>query len=125
MKPLVYIASPYTKGGLAINVRAQHEIFDVLLDDGRCLPYAPLAATHYQNIVFPRPYIDWITYDLELLDHCHALLRLPALYKSPHVDYHENRSNGADREVAKFKAQQKPVFFSIEDLMDWLDTYVA
>ena len=64
-KPIVYIASPYTKGDVAVNTYFQCEVFDKILSDGRSLPVAPLWS-HFQHTVFPRPYEDWIRYDQEI-----------------------------------------------------------
>lgn len=58
-KPLVYIASAYTKGDAAINVRFQCSIFDKLLSDGRVWPLAPLWA-HFQHLIYPRGYKYWV-----------------------------------------------------------------
>jgi hypothetical protein len=51
-KPIVYIASAYTKGDPAVNVHFQCKIFDELLGDGVVWPYAPLVS-HFQHTVFP------------------------------------------------------------------------
>src|SRR5690606_24344559 len=59
LRPLVYIASPYTKGDPCVNARFQSEVFDQMVSDGICLPYIPLWS-HYQHTLFPRPYADWI-----------------------------------------------------------------
>jgi hypothetical protein len=72
-KPWVYIASPYTKGDVAINVRTQMEAFDTLLTFG-VVPIAPLYS-HYQHIFLPRPYQDWIDLDIEVIQRCDACLR--------------------------------------------------
>lgn len=82
----VYIASPYTRGDVAVNVRAQMEAADTLMDMGYC-PIVPLYS-HFQHMFRPRPYEDWIKIDLAKLEMCDALLRLPG------------ESPGADREVA-------------------------
>lgn len=98
----VYIASPYTKGDVAVNVRTQLETANKLMNWGFA-PFAPLYS-HFQHMAFPRPYEDWIKIDLEWVKVCDAVLRLPG------------ESNGADGEV--FFAQQNniPVFYSIWEL---------
>ena len=116
-KPVVYIASPYSKGDPAINTHFQCRIFDQLMDDGLVWPVAPLWS-HFQHTLFPRAYQDWIAYDLALLPRYDACLRLNSEF--PDLRYSEDRSSGADREAAEFKRMGKPVFYSIEDLYDWV-----
>ena len=78
-KPWVYIASPYTHGDPAINVRAQMG----------AVPIAPLHS-HFQHLFRPRPYRHWIELDLEIMQRCDACLRI-------------------DAEVAEFQRLGKPV----------------
>jgi hypothetical protein len=118
MKPIVYIASPYSQGDQGMNTHFQCKIFDQLLTDGKVLPVAPLWS-HFQHTLFPRPYEDWIEYDQAMLHLYDCCLRLSAIL--PHLSYSANESSGADREVAKFQALGKPVFFSIEELYEWID----
>jgi hypothetical protein len=117
-KPIVYIASPYTKGDVAMNVHFQCLIFDQLLTDGRVLPIAPLWS-QFQHLLFPRNYEDWIRYDLGLLRLYDCCLRLRA--DIPRLSYEQFESKGADGEVNQFIQMGKPVFTSIEDLYSWLD----
>lgn len=117
-KPIVYIASPYTKGDVAVNTYFQCEVFDKILSDGRALPVAPLWS-HFQHTVFPRPYEDWIRYDQEMLRIYDCCVRLNAA--KPSINYYQEESAGADAEVKTFKEQGKPVFFSLEELFIWLD----
>jgi hypothetical protein len=116
-KPLIYIASPYTKGDVAINTRFQCEVFDELLTDGIVLPFAPLWS-HFQHTVFPRHYQDWIDYDLALIPRFDACLRLKATYEL--LAYVQNASSGADGEVDLFLELGKPVFYSKESLYSWV-----
>jgi len=53
-KLVIYIASPYTSGDVAMNTHFQCKVFDELLSDGRVIPIAPLWS-HFQHTVFPRP----------------------------------------------------------------------
>ena len=117
-KPTVYIASPYSEGDPAINVHFQCIIFDKLLTEGKVLPVAPLWS-HFQHILFPRPYQSWIDYDQSMLKLYDCCLRLAATI--PVLNYAKFESTGADAEVAKFKELGKPVFFSIDDLYAWVD----
>lgn len=116
-RPVVYIASPYTRGDVAINTRFQCEVFDTLMNDGVVWPVVPLWS-HFQHILFPRKYQDWIDYDLALLPRYDACLRLNAKYES--LGYEQKDSTGADGEVAAFIKMGKPVFYSVEDLYAWV-----
>lgn len=98
----IYIASPYTVGDTAINVRVQMQAADNLMDHGYC-PIVPLFS-HFQHMHKPRPYQDWLAIDFEKIKRCDALLRLPG------------DSSGADSEVELAKAIGIPVYFSFEDL---------
>jgi len=118
-KPIIYIASPYTEGDPAINVRFQCRIFDRLLTDGRVWPVAPLW-THFQHTIFPRPYEDWLEYDKALLHLYDGCLRLVA--EEPSLNYKEEDSSGADGEVEVFRAMGKPVFHTIESLYEWVES---
>lgn len=118
-KPIVYIASPYTKGDPAINVRTQMLTFDTLMDGGLVWPVAPLWG-HFQHMAFPRHYEDWIAYDLALLPLYDACLRINST--CPRVGYGVSESPGADGGVEAFKKMRKPVFYSIDELYKWVKT---
>lgn len=98
----VYIASPYTKGDIAANVKTQLDVANALMDRGYA-PFAPLLC-HFQHIAHPRPYQDWLACDLEWILHCNMVLRLPG------------ESAGADEEVALAKEHGIPVYYSLGDL---------
>lgn len=115
-KPLVYIASPYTAGDVAQNVAFQMLVFNYLLDSGVIAPYAPLWS-HFQHVVHPRSYEEWMRYDEEIIVHCDACIRLAA--HNPSNDYEMVTSPGADREVEMFRAQGKPVFYETTDVIQW------
>jgi len=117
-KPLVYVASPYTKGDPTINTHFQCKVFDQLLTDNLVIPFVPLWS-HFQHCVLPRHYQDWINYDLEFIRAAgfDACLRLNA--ELPELDYLITESSGADGEVALFTELGKPTFYSIEELHEW------
>lgn len=117
-KPVVYIGSPYSKGDPAINTHFQCKTFDRLLSDGKVTPVAPLW-THFQHLLFPRPYKDWVEYDLSLLHLYDACLRLSVTIEE--LRYSQSESSGADGEVAAFQRRSRPVFYSIADLYTWVD----
>jgi hypothetical protein len=117
-KPFVYVASPYTKGDVAMNAHFQCKMFDQMLTDGKVWPIVPLW-THFQHTLFPRPYHDWVAYDLALLPLYDACLRLVAQLDLPY--YRQAESKGADDEVAYFEKAGKPVFHELKDLYSWVD----
>lgn len=108
MKIKVYIASPYTIGDQAHNVRRQMDCFDELLKLG-FVPFAPLF-THFQHLVHPADYEAWMNWDFEWVKCCDALLRL------------SGASPGADREVELAQTEGIPVFYSIEDMVAFFKT---
>ena len=118
-KPIVYIASPYTKGDVSVNVHFQCKIFDELMDDGIVVPVVPLWS-HFQHTIFPRQYKDWIAYDLALLCRYDACLRLDVINEK--LNYHQHDSSGADGEVEEFRRLGKPVFFSKSELYEWVNS---
>jgi len=122
MKPIVYIASPYTKGDPAINTHFQCRAFDRLMDEGVVWPFVPLWS-HFQHLMYPRPYQDWIDYDQALLPRMDACLRLNACVELRKGVYFQDESKGADAEVRAFKKMGKPVFYTIDDLYEWAKTW--
>jgi len=98
----VYIASPYTIGDVAVNVRVQLDTADELMDMG-LVPFAPLMS-HFQHLVHPRPYEDWIDVDLEWVKSCDILLRL------------EGKSDGADNEVYVANSLKLHVVYGMAEL---------
>ena len=99
----VYIASPYTKGDVAKNVKVQIDAADELMNHGFCA-IVPLLA-HFQHIYHPRSYEHWMKISEEKLRRSDVLLRLPG------------ESNGADDEVKLAKLLNIPIFYSIKDLV--------
>ena len=99
---IVYIASPYTLGDVAVNVKLQLDLVDELMDRGY-VPFAPLYS-HFQHMAHPRPYEDWINIDLKWVEICDCVLRVGGA------------SKGADNEVAHAKSLGKPVYYSMEEL---------
>jgi len=98
----IYVASPYTKGDVAMNVRRNIEAADRIAQAG-LVPFAPLL-THFWHLVIPHPYEFWCAQDLAWLERCDAILRLPG------------ESSGADAEVKHALKLGMPVFYSLEEL---------
>jgi hypothetical protein len=101
----VYIASPYTLGDVAVNVKTQIDTADELITLG-FIPFVPLMS-HFQHMIHPRPYDDWLDIGLEWLSVCDCLLRLPG------------KSAGADFEVLQAQELGIPVFYSLNELIKW------
>ena len=118
-RPVVYIASPYTQGDVAMNTHFQCKVFDELLGEGKVIPVAPLWS-HFQHTLFPRAYADWIDYDQSMLHLYDACLRLNA--ELPNIGYNQSASKGADAEVLTFQKLGRPVFFSKANLYRWVDS---
>lgn len=100
----VYIASPYTKGDIGVNVNKSMLMADYLEEFG-FLAFTPLLS-HFRHIINPRPYQYWLDTDLEWLLRCDCVLRM------------EGDSEGADKEVEFAKQNNKPVFYSVDELME-------
>lgn len=98
----VYVAGPYTKGDVALNVRAAIEAADALAERQFC-PYVP-HLTHFWHLISPKPYNWWLEYDAMWLLSCDAVLRLPG------------HSDGADQEVALAEEAGIPVVHHLDDL---------
>lgn len=103
-KPRIYVAGPYSKGDVAVNVKTAIQIGNALADHGFA-PYIP-HFTHFWHMLHPRPYEFWLEHDNEFLPVCDALLRIPGA------------STGADAEVELAESLGLPVFFELQDLLD-------
>lgn len=101
----VYIASPYSMGNVTDNIRKHLAAAHALTSKG-FLPFAPLLF-HFQDLMFPRSYREWLNIDLEWVQKCDCLLRLPG------------ESPGADIEVDCAKELDIPVFHSIGEIQNY------
>lgn len=105
MKPLVYLAGPYSSDPPG-NVRAVTRIALDLWRAGAVVPYVP----HWSmlgDLVAPMGYDQWLAFSCDVVLHCDAVLRLPG------------PSAGADREVDYAHANRIPVFGTVSLLMAW------
>jgi hypothetical protein len=103
MKIKVYIASPYTLGNAAENVRLQMDTANLLIDKGFA-PFVPLY-NHFQHMVHPRISSDWIELDNNWLLSCDCILRIGG------------QSKGADDEVKLAIDNDIMVFYDIDSLL--------
>ena len=92
----VYIAAPYTKGDVSVNVGKAIKAGNCLLDYG-FIPFVP-HLNHFMHMHHFRNYEEWMQYDMEWLEACDAVYRLPG------------ESPGADRECARAMELGIPVF---------------
>jgi nucleoside 2-deoxyribosyltransferase len=106
----VYIASPYTLGDTAVNVRNSIDVFYELIKHG-FIPFSPLAMCHTIQMIHPIEYEQWMQYDFEWVKTCDCLLRLPG------------DSQGADREIEVAKETGIPVFYSMKELLKHSKSY--
>jgi nucleoside 2-deoxyribosyltransferase len=101
----VYIACPYSKGDIEKNVYESMRITNELINNG-FIPFNPLYS-HFQHINFHQPYEKWLELDLEWLKVCDCVLRIPG------------ESNGADKEVKVANKLSIPVFYSLEEVLNY------
>ena len=102
---LVYIAGPYTNPDPCQNTHRAVAMGNVVWDAG-FVPVIP-HLTHFWHTMTPKPYADWLEYDLAVMRRCDAVLRIPGA------------SSGADAEVKDATARGIPVFDRLGDLLLW------
>jgi hypothetical protein len=101
----VYIAGPYTNGGVVHNIQVAIDWAETIMERG-FIPYIP-HLTHLWDIYSPHPYDEWLEFDLHWLDKCDAVFRIVG------------ESVGADKEVEYAKEHNIPVFDSVPELMKY------
>lgn len=105
MKLRVYIAGPYTKGDVALNVRRAIEAGDAVYKAGH-MPFIP-HLTHFWHLVCPAPYEQWIAMDLDWLEACDVVIRLPG------------ESSGADGEARRARELDMCVYQGLDEFLDF------
>lgn len=98
----IYIAGPYTKGDIAMNVRKACSFASAVAGLGHT-PFVP-HLTHLWHLMFPHPYEFWLEQDIEWLKVCDAILRL------------DGESSGADKEVQLAQELGMPVYYSLAEI---------
>ena len=102
-RQVIYIASPYSLGDTARNVRTQVDATDRIISMGHT-PFTPLL-DHFIHLIHPRSDESWmVDYCLPWVERCDLILRLPG------------ESPGADREVAHALRHGKEPCFGWDDL---------
>lgn len=109
-KPIkfVYIAGPYTNGGVSVNVRNAIFAGDELSAKTGVTVFIPHLC-HLWDLIVTHEYEYWMKHDLAWLSKCDALLRLPG------------QSKGADLEVAEANRLGIPVFFDMESAVNGIE----
>lgn len=98
----VYIAGPYAKGDVAVNVRNAIGTADLVLDLGH-IPYVP-HLIHFWHLLHPHPHHVWLALDRKWLLLCDAVFRLPG------------KSIGADMEVKLAKSLGLPIYYNLDEV---------
>ena len=110
VKPIVYIAGPYTQGDPVQNVNSTIKAADGLLEFAT--PYIPHLNMVW-HLVIPHSDPDfWYTYDNCFIPFMHTLLRL------------EGSSHGADNEEILARKYGIPVFKSVDELRKWAAEFI-
>lgn len=95
MNKIVYVAGPYSKGDVAVNVKRAIDRGTIINDEG---DYAVIPhLTHFMHMLHPRPYDYWIKLDNMIIPLCDKLIRLPG------------ESSGADDEVKLAQSLRKEI----------------
>jgi hypothetical protein len=102
VKPLVYIAGPYSHPDPVLNTRQACLLADELVAAGAAVIVPHLSLLWHA--ISPAPVDDWYARDLEVLAHCHAVAWLPGA------------SEGADAEVVFAAERGIPVYSTSDDV---------
>ena len=95
-KPVVYVSGPLSLGDPILNTRRAVKEAEVIIEMGG-VPIVPHVSISWQ-MISPHDWDYWISYDLDLLNVCDAIYRIPG------------ESKGADLETARMSTLGKPVF---------------
>lgn len=106
MSALVYIAGPYSKPDPCENTHRAIEIANSIWNLPGLVPVVP-HLTHFWHTMTPKPYREWLAYDLQIMRRCDVVLRIPG------------DSAGADDEVADAERHGIPVVYSPAELRLW------
>lgn len=108
MKPLVYVAAPYTNPDPVENTHRAIRLGTKLVEAGKCTPVIPHLSLLW-HAVTPRPIDFWYAYDLELLARCDFVLRIAG------------PSTGTDAEVKEAERLGIPVAYDVPELHALID----
>lgn len=105
IRPLLYIAAPYTRPDPVVNTNAVCRLATVIFEQTKWAPVVPHLSLLW-HLVTPRPIEHWYRLDLHVLAHCDAIVRCPG------------ESTGADDEVILAADFKWMVTVKFEDLPD-------
>ncbi|MDY6788338.1 MAG: hypothetical protein SVV03_00070 [Candidatus Nanohaloarchaea archaeon] len=120
LKPMVFIAGPYSSPYPVYNMRRSMGWYDVLAESDVVAPHCP-HWTGFQDLVLPQEYENWLELDKQFVRRSDAMLRL------------KGDSSGADGEVELMEDLERPVFYEepsdgekgytdlLEWAVDWID----
>jgi hypothetical protein len=106
LRPLIYIAGPYSHPDPVVNTRNAVLLGEELHATGIVTCHVP-HLTHLWHLIAPHDVDHWYGYDFAVLRRCDALIRM------------KGASKGADDEVAYAIGQSIPVFHSVPTLLSW------
>lgn len=106
-KPKVYISGPLTTGKPMQNVHMALDAATRLMHEG-FVPFVPHLTWFWEGLYRTEfSYNDWLAWDMEWLDVCDAMLRLPG------------DSFGANKEARYATNHEIPIFYSVYTLKKW------
>jgi hypothetical protein len=100
----VYIAGPYTKGDVAVDIHNAVLAADALLEAGYD-PFVP-HLTHLWHLISPKKVEEWLAIDAAWLAVCDCVVRLPG------------ESSSADTEVVRARALGIPVYDGLQSFLE-------
>lgn len=106
-----YVSGPMRLGHWHQNTRQAIDAAEALLNAG-ITPVVP-QLSFFWDLVYAHPVEDWLKMDMELVEVCHCLLRLPG------------ESEGADKEVGLARKLMIPVFYSVPEVLHWHKEHYA
>lgn len=106
MKPLVYLAGPYTRPDPVDNTKQAIEFGRYLRDKYQVCVITPHFSM-FEHFLIPSTYEYWLSIDFDYIEHCQCLYRMPG------------DSSGADKEVEWATALKLPVFFDEYKFEQW------
>ncbi len=106
IRELVYVAGPYTKGDVALNVRQACAVGRKIWSLGLFSPVIPHLC-HLWHLIAPEEYEFWLSYDLSFLPYCKYLVRIPG------------ESSGADGEMIDARNLGLRVWEPPEEFYKW------
>lgn len=102
----VHIAGPIAGGDRFRNVGEAMAVAAKLISYGYIV-YCPHLCC-FLHMIYPLPYETWMELSLAWLAKCDAMIRLPG------------ESPGADREEEYCRRHGIPVFYSVEEFLEWV-----